>query len=337
MLVAAEFLAQVLDFFENHRILISLSHIALIYNPMAGRLRRRPELVQRAAEWLAPLGEVRLTPTTGPETAGPLAAKEVAAGARMIVAFGGDGTVNEVANGMIGSAATLGIIPGGTANVLCVETGLGTNPERAARRLVNECEPVRISVGRMSWPDGKKRHFLAMAGVGLDAIVVDEVNPAMKKRVGKVAYWISGFAMFARTLPQFTMRLAGGASRRSFALISRVKNYGGDLEIAKNVSLLEPCFETVAFTGVNSLRYLPYLAAVAVGLVAKMPGVQVSPAGEVACEPVDGSRVPVQLDGELAGHLPAAFHAVPDALTLLLPRKYIQRAKERRWITSPIR
>lgn len=308
----------------------------MIYNPVAGRLRRRPALVQRAAEWLSPAGEVRLVPTTGPETAGPLAARAVADGAKWIVAFGGDGTVNEVANGMIGSNVPLGVIPGGTANVLCVETGLGTNPEKAARRLLAECEPVRIALGKMTSQDGTERHFLAMAGIGLDAIVVDEVNQAWKKRIGKVAYWIAGFAMFARSLPQFHFRVSGTSSQRSFLLASRVRNYGGDLEIAKRVSLLEPCFETVAFTGVNSLRYLPYLAGVMVGMVGKIPGVTVAPATELRCEPVGGVRVPVQLDGELAGQLPAEFRVVPDALTLLVPRKYIQRAKEQRWITLPI-
>ncbi|MFN0105013.1 MAG: diacylglycerol/lipid kinase family protein [Bryobacteraceae bacterium] len=314
-----------------------MSHISLIYNPTAGLLRRRPELAQRAAEWLSPLGEVRLALTTGPETAGPLAAEAVENGAKLVVAFGGDGTVNEVANGLIGSPVPLGVLPGGTANVLCVETGLGTNPEKAARRLVSESEPVRIAVGKMTRPDGFSRHFLIMAGIGLDAIVVDEVNAELKKRVGKVAYWISGISMFARTLPQFQFALAGASSQRSFVLASRVRNYGGDLEIAKRVSLLEPCFETVAFEGVNSLRYLPYLAGVLAGQVGRLTGVAVAPAMELACRPVNGDRVPVQLDGELAGHLPAEFHMVPDALTLLAPTKYVRRAKEHRWITSPIR
>lgn len=304
---------------------------------MAGRLRRRPELVQLAAQWLAPLGNVRLVPTTGPETAGPLAAAAVANGAKTVVAFGGDGTVNEVANGVIGTTATLAILPGGTANVLCCEMGLGTNPEKAARKLVSESEPVRIAVGRMSRPDGFSRHFLAMAGVGLDAIVVENVSAAIKKRIGKVAYWIAGFAMAVRLLPQFEVRAGSAAGQRSFLLISRVRNYGGDLEIAKRVTLLESCFETVAFRGVFSIRYIPYLATVLIGQAGIMPGAAAGPATAVACKPLNGDRVPIQLDGELAGTLPAEFAVVPDALTLLIPTKYATRAREQRWITSPTR
>jgi len=312
-----------------------LSEISLIYNPMAGSLLRRPALVQKAAGWLKSMGEVRLTPTTGPETAGALAKEAVERGVSLVVAFGGDGTINEVANGMIGSKVPLGVLPGGTANVLCVEMGLGTNPEKAARILANESEPQRIAVGEMKQNDGSLRHFLIMAGIGLDAIVVEEVKPEIKKKLGKVAYWIAGFGMAFRRLPQFDLGMNGGTSRRSFVLASRVRNYGGDLEIAKRVTLLEPCFEVVAFEGVNSLRYLPYLAGVGIGQVGRLPGVLVKPATELQCGPVNGDRVPVQLDGELVGYLPAEFRVVPDALTLLVPTKYAQRAKDQRWITSP--
>jgi diacylglycerol kinase family enzyme len=314
-----------------------LSYLSLIYNPTAGRLRHKPEFANRAAEWLRPLGEVRLSPTTGPETAGKLAAEAVAGGAKMVISFGGDGTANEVVNGMVGSAVPLGLLPGGTANVLCVELGLGTNPEKAARRLVSQSEHVRIAVGQMTRPDGETRHFLAMAGVGLDAIVVEDVQPVLKRLTGKVAYWVAGFGMFGRRLPQFQFGLNGAATQRSFVLASRVRNYGGDLEIAKRVSLLENCFETVAFTGQTSMRYVPYLAGVLAGNAAAMPGVAVAPATELHCTPCNGDRVPVHLDGELAGFLPADFRVVPDALTLLVPRKYAQRAREQRWITSPTR
>lgn len=313
-----------------------MSHLTLIYNPVAGRIHRKPALVQLVAGWLSPMGEVRLVATTGPKTAGPLAVAALENGSIAVIAFGGDGTVNEVANGLVGSSVPLGIIPGGTANVLCVETGIGTNPEKAARRLASDCKPVRIAVGQMLGSEGNCRYFLAMAGVGLDAIVVTKVNPVWKQRIGKGAYWISGFGMFGRNLPEFDVQVSGVSSRRSFLLISRIRNYGGDLEIARSVSLLETCFETVAFAGANSLRYLPYLGGVITGLLGRMPGVRVAPAMELHCRPAGAGLVPVQLDGELAGVLPADFRVVPDALTLLIPEKYVRRATEQRWITSPI-
>jgi diacylglycerol kinase family enzyme len=299
-------------------------------------LQRRPDVLQRSISQLRGLGEVRTIPTTGPDTAGALAEREISEGARLIVAFGGDGTIHEVANGMIGSNVPLAPLPGGTANVLCVEIGLGTNPVRAADRLTHHAEPVRIAVGRMRRADGFVRYFLMMAGIGFDAIVLHAVHRGWKAQTGKMAYWMSGLSVLGRSLPQFETEIGGTATRRSFALATRVRNYGGDFEIARRVTLLDPLFETVLFEGDHSLRYLTYLAGVVAGKVEAVPGVAVLPATAMSCLPCNGERVPLQLDGELVGYLPAQFDIVPDALTVLLPSKYVQRARESRWTTSPI-
>lgn len=281
---------------------------------------------------LAPFGKIEVWPTTGPNTAAQIARDAIAAGARRIVAFGGDGTINETANGVIGTTVPLVVLPGGTANCVCVETGIGKNIDHALNRVVAEADDARIAVGKITQQDGASRYFLAMAGVGLDAIVASEVNLELKKKIGKVAYWIAGFSMFARSLPQCEAVIDGAVSQRSFVLISRVRNYGGDLEIARNVSLLDDCFETVSFTGKNSLRYLPYLAGVAARFAHLLPGTSFERAECVSCAPVDGKRVPVQIDGEVVGALPAKFEVVPDALTLRIPRNYLNR---KRWTTSP--
>lgn len=291
--------------------------------------------MERAKQWLRPLGEVELHPTTGPNTAGEIASLAIAGGATRVASFGGDGTLNEVANGMIGSAIPLLTLPGGTANCLCIETGLGANPEKAAARLTGESEDVRIAAGKISGPGRQPRHFLLMAGAGMDAIVAEQVSKPLKARLGKLAYWAAGFAMFARSLPQITATVNGRQSTRGFVLMSRIRNYGGDLELAKSVSLVDNCFETLQFDGRLSLRFLPYLAAAGVGQVAKVPGVTVAPALIVECASADGERVPVQIDGELAGELPARFEIVPDALTLRLPKAYIARAKAKPWTMSP--
>ena len=279
---------------------------------------------------LAPFGRIEARPTSGPNTAAQIAREAIAGGARRIVAFGGDGTINETANGVIGTDVPLVILPGGTANCMCVETGIGKNIDRAVRRVVNESEDARISVGRMT-AGGATRHFLAMAGVGLDAIVAGEVNMGLKAKTGKLAYWVAGFAMFGRPLPQCEAVIDGAPSQRSFVLISRVRNYGGDLEIARHVGLTDNCFEAVSFAGGNSLRYLPYLAGVAARFTHLLPGTSYSRATRVSCTPVGEERVPVQIDGEVVGALPAEFDVVPDALTLRIPRKYLGRAP---WTTS---
>ena len=134
---------------------------------------------------------VTAAPTTGPNTAGAMARAQIAGGADLIVVAGGDGTINETAEGMIGSEVPLGVLPAGTANVLATEMKLGGNLERVARRL-GELRPRRISLGYIACDGGKvSRHFLMMAGVGLDAHVVSQVNPALKARTGKFAYWVA--------------------------------------------------------------------------------------------------------------------------------------------------
>ena len=165
--------------------------------------------------------------TTGPRTAASIARDCVEKGADLILAGGGDGTINEVANGMIGVETPLAILPGGTANVLAVELGVGSNMARAARK-IGDLVPARIAVGSIE-NESEQRYFLLMAGAGLDAMIVYNIDAKLKALVGKVAYWVGGFGQFGRSLPEFNVHTNGEEVRCSFALANRVKNYGGDL------------------------------------------------------------------------------------------------------------
>ncbi len=239
----------------------------------------------------------------------------------MIVA-GGDGTINETAEGMIHSPVPLAILPAGTANVLAMETGIGSKLERAAARL-DELEPRRVAVGHISCePERISRHFLCMAGIGLDAHIVYSVNAGLKARAGKLAYWLAGWSLLGRRLAQFRARYGGQTRECSFALLSRVRNYGGDFQIAPSVTLREDCFEVVLFEGRSSVPYVKYFAGMALNRLSGMRGVTVLRAESVTLEAPEDRRVYVQVDGEYAGHLPAEVRIVPDALTLLLPREY---------------
>ena len=97
------------------------------------------------------------------------------------------------------------------------------------------------------------------------------------------------------------------------------------------MTLLDDCLEAVSFTGVSSFRYLPYLVGILVGKPDLFPGVDVRAAQRLELKAVNGKPVPIQVDGEVVGFLPATVSVVLDALTLLLPRAYIERAGERRW------
>jgi diacylglycerol kinase (ATP) len=243
-------------------------------------------------------------------------------GADLVLAAGGDGTINEVAEGLIHTRVPLGILPGGTANVLATEMKLGSRLERVAARL-RECRPQRISVGHLTCEGGTvSRHFLMMAGIGLDAHIVYRVNGPLKARTGKVAYWIAGWSLLGRSLAEFHVEVGGQVRKCSFVLASKVRNYGGDFEIAREVSLLDDRFEVVLFEGRSTLRYVKYFTGLVRNQVEGMTGVTVLREQCLKLSCPEDLRVYVQIDGEHAGHLPAEVRIVPDAITLLMPEGY---------------
>lgn len=267
--------------------------------------------------------------TAGPGTATEIAREHVAAGADLVLAAGGDGTINEVAEGLVHTHVPLGILPGGTANVLANELGLGSRLVSAARRL-EEFRPHRISVGHVTCRGGAiSRHFLLMVGVGLDAHIVYHVSLPLKARTGKLAYWVAGWGMLGRRLAQFEVEVRGERRTSSFALVSKVRNYGGDLEIARDVSLFDDYFEVILFEGDSALPYLKYLGGVMLNRLSGMKGVTESRAECVTFSAPRDERIYVQVDGEFLGPLPAHVTVVRDALTVLVPEDYV-RARGRR-------
>ncbi len=293
----------------------------MIYNPRAGKIIRSGALVERAHKTLTHHGHnVTMAPTTGPHTAGGIARTHIENGADLILVAGGDGTINEAAEGMIGGSVPLGILPCGTANVLAVEAGIGLDPSRAARHL-DELQPRRISVGHVVCDGGRvSRHFLLMAGIGLDAHIVYNVNAALKARTGKFAYWLAGWSLLGKRLVQLEVEIGGGRQRCSFVLLSRVRNYGGDFEIAKSVRLTDDTFEAVMFEGDTTVPYVKYFAAMAMNRLQRMKGVEILRVKHAKISGQD--KAYVQIDGEYAGRLPAEIDIVPNALTLLLPEGY---------------
>jgi len=293
----------------------------LIYNPAAGVSRRNPQvLLQRT---IAALTRVDLAPgllpTSAPGEAGSLVQEAIRQGADLILVLGGDGTVNEVVQGLAHSNVPLGVLPGGTANVLAMELGLGSRSEPAARTLAG-FEPRPVALGQITGSlgsDNFSRYFLLMAGAGLDANIVYEVSAGLKNAAGKLAYWAAGSAAFFKRVEQLEVRVDDRIYQCGFALISRVRNYGGDLEIASGASLHDDDFEVVLFEGSNPLRYAWYMLNVALKRVQRIAGVTVLRAHHVEIL----TATPVQIDGEYLGRQAVSIEIVPHALHLLLPHK----------------
>jgi len=253
-------------------------------------------------------------PTSGAGDGTNLAREAIVQGADLILVLGGDGTVNEVIQAMAHTGIPMGVLPGGTANVLAMELGLGSRPEVAAERIATS-QPRAIALGRVNGAKLGSRYFLLMCGAGLDAMVVYHVSPGLKAVAGKLAYWLAGFGHFFRSVGQLEVRLDGQVYPCGFALVSRVANYGGDLEIASGASLTRDDFEVVLFEGSNSLRYAWYMLGVAARRVHTMRGVRVMPAHRVEIL----SDAPAQIDGEYLGRQSLCIEIVPGAMNLLLP------------------
>jgi diacylglycerol kinase (ATP) len=311
----------------------SYRRAVIIYNPFAGRLARRERRLERSVKILAEQGtNATLIPTTGPNTASRIAKRVVNEGADLIVVAGGDGTINEVVNGVAHSNVPVAILPGGTANVLAHELGVNRGIEQAAAGL-SQLQPCRITLGLLSCGDFK-RYFLSMAGIGLDAHIVYNLNLDLKAAVGKLAYYAAGMLQVFRPLPQFEVDVMGRRRSCGFVLVSRVRNYGGDLEIARGASLLSNDFEVVLFEGKSSVSYLRYLAGVAFRFLHRVPGCTFLRASTLCCEAAQDTAVYSQIDGELACRPPLMLEAVPDALTLLVPAAFLAREQAMRQVVA---
>ena len=244
--------------------------------------------------------------TERPNHATALAA---AAGDRLVIAAGGDGTVNEVLNGL-SEGATLGILPLGTANVLARELGLPLAPEAACERILTG-ETFRMDVGVAIDEEGVGRRFACMAGIGFDADVVREVGPRLKRYLRSLAFPLAALKVYLRGgLPK--LRIVGGDTGDAghvarFAVVANGRYYGGDFETAEDASLTSGGLEVVLVEKVGLIVRPDVLA----GILAKKPldrTMKSFTSGGVRAEAVaGGTRVPVQIDGEVWGKLPMSF------------------------------
>ena len=317
---------------------------AIIYNPLAGRRRGlRIKLLEEARQVLAKAGiECELVPTAAAGQAGMLAVRAANSGANLVIASGGDGTLNEVVNGMtrdpVARQTPLAVLPSGTANVLAKELGIPWDLPRAAA-LIPRGEAVRISLGRIISENADKpatdRYFLSLAGAGPDGALVHAVDVSLKLKTGVFAYWIEGAKQLLKyDFPKFRARTGDSEIDATLAVIGRTKHYGGPFRITTGADLFGDQFEIVFFMTKSAIRYLAYLPATWFGRLPQLPDVRIVKTQRLHCEPLEGT-VYTQADGEPIGTLPATFEIVPNALTLVVPEVVAQDLAARRSAPQP--
>jgi len=309
----------------------------LLYNPRSGGAHaRRESIIDRTIAALRALGiQAEKEATRGPREAGEQAQRLAGEGFDSIIACGGDGTVHDVLQGVVGTPASLGVIPLGTANSLAQDLGLSNDPTKAAAQLV-EATSHRVAVGQIEFqrgPERKSHYFTVAAGIGMDAALFYRINAQFKQRWGMAAYVVQSVRMWA--LARFHPFVAewfdtDAKQQRSEIvtqlLVVRIANFGGVLNrLAPGADLLRDDFRLVLFKTANKARYLRFSMGRLMNRDWRDPNIELVHASQINCIPYESGRgaAPViyaEADGEWLGRLPVSVKAVPNALNLLVPK-----------------
>ena len=271
-------------------------HRALfIVNPAAGALPSRRRLDAAIGTVCAEFGiQADVVLTAAPGHATELAAR---AEADVIVACGGDGTLNEIINGVRSPAVRVGQIPGGTANVWAKEAGIPHDPAEALRAQLSG-PSLPLDVGRIG-----ARRFLLMASYGLDAAAVAAVRPGLKRRLGPLAYIISGFQVGVR-YPGFevTLQFDDGPPQHveaTMMLFANTRLYGGLAPIAREASAVDGLLDCVVFLGHGPALTLRMIPMVVWGRHLQSERVLYRRARRIRIAPLQGGALPpLQVDGD---------------------------------------
>ena len=301
-----------------------MSSTLVILNPAADSeraLRKRAQVESLARDCV-----VCATTRTG--EAELMARRGVEEGFEKIVAAGGDGTINEVVNGLVPSETALGVLPSGTANILAKELALPHDPSEAARQL-KLWKPRRIALGRATWPSpnaagetrAEQRYFVCVAGIGFDAYIIHKLTRSNALAFGAAAYgWEAIRQLFRYSFPWFVARANGREFRSAFAAAQRSRRYAGWLRMAPRRDFFSPDMTLCLFQSSRRLRYLTYATALICGRHTRLSDVEeIETRKVILASDDDRASIYFELDGELAGRLPVTLEVVPDSLTLLTP------------------
>ncbi len=286
-----------------------MKKVLVILNPAAKS--ERAQALQNDIAALAPGVVVRLTASAGD-------AREIAHAALSeefdaIVAAGGDGTVNEVANGVAGSEIPFGILPVGTMNVFASDLGIPQNNLQAAWRIIEFGRARELDL-----PMANDKFFVQLAGIGLDAEVVRLTTPESKKSLGPLSYMLTLAQIVAERPPRIQVESEGRpACEGCFVLVGNGRFYGGPFVLFPEARPDDGLLDVLVFKNQSHWDVVRYVQAVAFGNHPELPDVESFQTRSMRVSS-DG-RVPVELDGEPADFLPCTFTFSPHKFRVLAP------------------
>ncbi|MCW3098904.1 MAG: Transcription regulator [Chthonomonadaceae bacterium] len=302
------------------QVLSRIHRITVIVNPAAGR--------GTAHKWIGEL-EIRLSDaihgthriiswqiveTTGPGDATRLAREAVAGGADIVVAAGGDGTIGEVVNALVGTKAALGVIPMGTGNDFARSIGIGADVDKAIYNLL-EGVPMAIDVGRT-----QGRYFVNVAGCGFDAVVAQRVNQGFRNLRGTAAYLaavLQCLMSYRATQIRLTLDDEVIETKAMLCSVANARYYGGGMRIAPEAMLTDGLYDICLIKEVGKFEFLRTFPKVFKGQHTTHPAVKMLRSKYVKVE--SDRPLPVLVDGEIVGTTPVEFEMLEGGLTLIGP------------------
>jgi diacylglycerol kinase (ATP) len=312
-----------------------MKKVVLIYNPASGQKRaRRAEHVARAAEVLRTAGvEAETCATTSAGSAIRQTQQAVSEGADTVIACGGDGTVNEVLNGLMligGDGVTLGVIPLGSGNLLATDLRLPRDPAATARALL-AYQPRELHPGVISYETKtglQRRWFIVAAGVGADAELMYRTAAGIKERFGIYAYFLGMTRMTLRhDFPMFQVewQTADGTHRTgkvALVMAVRANRFPGLLRrVRLGGALGRNDYRLMLFHTDKVRHFLNCFASLATGWNWKVPQVEFAYSTRLCCTRLGSDSTPIhcEADGELLGTLPVEVSIEPRTFKLLMP------------------
>lgn len=289
----------------------------IIFNP-AAQSDKAARLIDRLKE-LSNGAEIRLSAMPGDSER--IARSAVDEGYTTIIAAGGDGTINEVVNGIVGSCeggkqrATLGILPVGTMNVFAMELGIPLNSMEKAWAII---EQGRIS--QLDLPQAGSRYFVQLGGAGLDAEVVRRTTRESKKALGPLSYLVSLAQVAGDKPPPITIECDRGVERTgSFVLFGNGRFYGGPFKMFHDGSQTDGLLDVLVFKNQSPWDLFRYMQAILMGQHPKLDDVEYFQTSSLILG--SDKPVPYELDGEMVDYLPLRVTLDRGALSVLVPER----------------
>jgi diacylglycerol kinase (ATP) len=317
----------------------------LILNPAAGPADFHHHIVE-AVRYLESCGwQVQRMETAARHDATRLARRCAEEGYDVAIAVGGDGTINEVVNGLVGSETALGVIPAGTANVYAADVGipvwspLRPHAVREAASIIHTGRRHRLDLGHIQMADGLERYFFMWCGIGLDAAITREVRSEDTRRLGYLAWGIASVMValnFMGHRGQVTVDRRKLRRRLLWVVVSNGQLYGRLWRIAPDAKMDDGQLNVTVFEGRGILSTIHHILGLTFGFHVRDPRVHQYRCSSVAVH--TRKPLPVHVDAEPVGTTPVRISVVPRAITVILPPKLPEHLlvhREERLIAVP--